>query len=258
MSSRELKHKPLVEAILEIRWALRRKAEGMNEDPHYKLLLGRVYDRLRSEYPEHEQLDAANIPDEMVGHIVQHRFRTGPKDWPLVQLGPGIMTLNDTHKYRWDDFQSRAANVRRTLYDAHPKMSDLHVENLTLRYIDAVPIDFHASSVWDFLREKLKVCVSLPGALFDANKVDPIPRDFRSHQTFRSAEPKGMIQLRFATGQRDGNPSLIWETIFSSSGEDLPDMNSGFEQWLLAAHGLVNDWFFKMIDGELERRFSGE
>lgn len=258
MSSRELKNKPLVEAILEIRWQLRKKAQGIAEDSHYKLLLGRVYDRLRQEYPEHQPLEAASVPDEMVAHIVQHRFRTGPDDWPLVQIGPGIMTLNDTHKYHWQDFRDRAIRLKRTLYEAHPKVTELAIENLTLRYIDAVEIDFRSTSVWEFLRDKLKVNISLAPVLFEGSGVDPVPRQFLSDQAFKSTRPKGTVQLRIATGQRNDKYSLIWETIFLSVGDDLPDMDSGFDRWLADAHRLVDDWFFKMIDGELLRRFSGE
>jgi hypothetical protein len=41
-------------------------------------------------------------------------------------------------------------------------------------------------------------------------------------------------------------------------GPDLPKMPEGFEAWLDHAYTLVNDWFFKMIEGDLHRRFSGE
>jgi uncharacterized protein (TIGR04255 family) len=35
-------------------------------------------------------------------------------------------------------------------------------------------------------------------------------------------------------------------------------MPNDFEKWLDAAHAVTDDWFFKLIDGELERRFSGD
>jgi uncharacterized protein (TIGR04255 family) len=258
MNSIELKNKPLVEAIFEIRWALQQKAPGMALDPHYRLLLGRLYDKLQTQYPEHEQLETANIPDEMAGHVVQHRFRAGPNDWPLVQLGPGVFTVNDTHKYKWADFRARVVDGRAKLYDAYPKPEELRVENLTLRYIDAVELDYQASSVFDFLQDKLKVSILLPKDLFQGTGVQPVPQHFLSHQMYRSTEPPGVIQLRFATGQQSGKAALIWETAFQSASEDLPTMPGGCEAWLDQAHTLVNDWFFKMIEGDLYRRFRGE
>lgn len=258
MSTRELKHKPLVEAICEIRWALQEKVPGIAVDPHYRLLLGRLYDRLQAKYPEHEQLETANIPDEMSGHIVQHRFRAAQNDWPLVQLGPGVLTLNDTSKYKWEDYRVRVVDAKNKLYDAYPKPQDLRVETLELRYIDAVELDFKASSVFQFLQDNLKVSVAMPPNLFDGTGVERLPHHFQSQQMYRSTTPAGVIRLGLATGIRRDKPSLIWETSLSSAGDDLPKLPDGFETWLDQAHTLVNDWFFKMIDGELHRRFSGE
>lgn len=100
MTSRVLNNKPLVECILEMRWALVEQAPGLSQDPHFPLLLGRLYDRLNADYPVHEQLPAAEVPSELVGHTVQHRFRRKAEGWPLVQVGPGILTVNDTDGYQ--------------------------------------------------------------------------------------------------------------------------------------------------------------
>ena len=256
MGSRELKNKPLVEAILEIRWALQQKLPGVTLDPHYRLLLGRLYDRMHEKYPEHEQLESANIPDEMAGQVVQHRFRSAPGDWPLVQVGPGVLTINDTHRYTWDDFHVRILDAKDKLYASHPKPEELRVETLMLRYIDAVELDYRSSSVFEFLRDKLKVNVEVPSSLFDGTQVEPTPQHFQALQVYRSLDPKGVIQLKVATGQKANQPALIWETTLQTKGADLPDMPKGFEGWVDAAHKLVNDWFFKMIEGDLHRRFS--
>ena len=176
MSTRELKKKPLVECILEMRWALTVPGPGMGADPHYKLLPGRVFDRLQPEYPEHEQLPTASFPDEMLGHVVQHRFRVAANDWPLIQLGPGILTVNDTAKYIWPDFRSRALVACRTLYEAYPKSSELKIESLVLRYIDAVDFDHSTEDTFAFLRDKMKVSVALPPDLFEQPDIARIPK----------------------------------------------------------------------------------
>lgn len=80
-----LKNKPLVEAIFELRWDLQEPVPGIKIDPHYKLLIGRLYDKLNDEYPYHEQLPIAAMPDEILGHVVQHRFRRNKDEWPLIQ-----------------------------------------------------------------------------------------------------------------------------------------------------------------------------
>jgi len=273
MSARELKKKPLIEAICEIRWALKRVqgVPGMPEmtstdplfpvmtvDPHYRLLLGRLYDRLRSQYATHEPLGPAGIPDEMSGHIVQHRFRAAQNEWPLIQMGPGVVTINDTSKYNWEDFRGRVVDVKTKLYEAHPEPQDLRIETLVLRYLDAVEFDYPSADVFQFLSEKLKVSIALSDDLFVGTGVEQQPCHFQSQQMHRTKTPAGIFRLGFATGIHNGKPSLIWETSLSSTGEDVSRMPDDFETWLDQAHTLISDWFFKMIDGDLRRRFSGE
>ena len=255
---RELKYKPLVEAILEVRWKLQGSPPAPQTDPHYKLLLGRLFDRIRTEYPEHEQLPAANIPDELVGHVVQHRFRVKASSWPLVQVGPGIFTVNSTTDYKWEDFHPRVLSAIEKLYDAHPNVGDLKITNLILRYIDAVDFDFEAENVFGFLEDKLKVKISLPDNLFEGTSVENKPNSLTFQSSFKSEKPRGHINIRFATGQKSNVYAMVWETTVESAGDNLPKMPEGFTSWINAAHELTDDWFFKMIEGELERRFSGE
>ncbi len=251
--ARELKNKPLVEAILEVRWQLQGTPPGPQVDPHYKLLLGRLFDRMHEDYPEYEQLPIANFPDEMVGHVVQHRFRVAASSWPLIQIGPGVFTVNSTADYRWQDFRPRVLSAIEMLYDAHPKVEDLKITNIILRYIDAVDFDYSTENIFIFLREKLKLNISLPSNLFSGSEVEDKPNDLIAQFSFRIGKPRGMINLRFATGQKQDRSALIWETTVVSLPDDLPEMPKGFAKWIDAAHELIDDWFFKMIEGELER-----
>lgn len=255
--AKELKNKPLVEAILEVRWKLQGGLPGSQTDPHYKLLLGRLFDRMLTDYPEHEQLPTANIPDDMVGHVVQHRFRVAANSWPLVQVGPGVFTVNSTADYIWTDFRPRVLSAIKKLYDAHPKVGDLKITNLILRYIDAVDFDYETGNTFEFLRDKLKLNISLPDNLFEGTGVGNKPSGLTWQCAFKCERPKGIINVRCATGQKGSTPAVVWETTVQSAEGDLPEMPKDFEGWLDAAHKITDDWFFKMIEGELERRFSG-
>jgi uncharacterized protein (TIGR04255 family) len=59
-------------------------------------------------------------------------------------------------------------------------------------------------------------------------------------------------------GQKDDQTAIIWDTSVQSAGDDVPPLPQGFSQWVDAAHTVTGDWFFKLIEGELERSFSGE
>ncbi len=259
MGRKDLKNKPLVEAILDLRWALpEQQGSGRQGDPHYRLLLGRFSERAEKDYPFHEALPTSRVPDEIVAHMPQHRFRIGEGNWPLIQIGPGIMTVNDTSGYTWLDFQQRCEAAVQYLFDAHPMVSDLRIQELTLRYIDAVAFDFATNSILDFLSDKMKVKLSLPESLFADTHVKRNPSAFNWQVSFIHDKPGGTVTLRFGTGQRDELPSLVWETLVESASDQLPALPQDFPKWLDEAHEITDDWFFKLIEGELERRFSGE
>jgi uncharacterized protein (TIGR04255 family) len=203
-------------------------------------------------------LPSANLPDELVGHAVQHRFRVRSSEWPLIQVGPGVLTLNETQKYTWSDFGMRAKKAIDRLIEAHPSAGELRIESVVLRYIDAVEFDYRADDPLGFLREKLKLNVSLPERLFAGTEVDRRPTAVSWQATFPCKDPKGEVHLSFATGQKDGRPAIFWETTVRSSGDATPSLPDAFPAWLDAAHRITDKWFFTLIEGDLHRRFEGE
>lgn len=264
MSSKILKNKPLIEAIFELRWELQEDEEleekefgpEMGIEPNYQILLGRFYDRTRNEYSYYEKLPAARMPEEISGHIVQHRFRKNKDGWPLVQLGPGILTLNDTNSYTWEDFRSRITQVIDILFESYPQSTENLIFNkIQLRYIDAVQFDYNNTDIFGFLKEKMKIKVNLPKILFDGDTVDTLPSGLSLRFSFPSNKPKGSINLTFGSGSRHGKPALIWETTIFTKKKDIPKSKSGILEWVVKAHDLTHDWFFKIIEGELEKRF---
>lgn len=259
MPKKDLKNKPLVEAIVELRWVLPgQEPLGIQGDPHYRLLLGRFSERVQTDYPFHEPLPTTQIPDAMVAHMVQHRFRIGERAWPLIQIGPGIMTVNETDGYTWDNFKPRCEQAVSRLFDAHPAKDKFMVQDITLRYIDAVAVDFSQENILKFLQEKMKTTISLPDSLFTDGRVKGSPTAFNWQASFPHDDPGGLLTLRFAVGQRNNKPALIWETLVQTTRDRIPKMPDGFSAWLTKSHDLTDDWFFKLIEGELERRFSGE
>lgn len=257
--SEELRNKPLVEAILEIKWLLGKKGVLSSKNSNFKLFLGCFFDKIRGDYPEYEELPAANIPEEFAGHVVQHRFRVQKNSWPLLQIGPGIATLNSTEEYERDEFKRRANVLVEKLYEAWlgPK-EELKIEQMVLRYIDAVEFDYRRENVFEFLKDKLKTKIELLPDLFEGENIEARPESLEFKTSFRNKHPKGMVQLSFSTGQKNRNPAVIWETIITSAKDDVLDMPSQFKNWLSDAHGISHDWFFKLIDGDLKRRFQGE
>lgn len=259
MYRKVLKNKPLIESIFELRWDLQEPTPGtgIKIDPYCKIIIGRIYDKLKEEYPFIERLPTASMPDEMIGYMVQHRFRKGEDQWPLIQIGPGIITVNDTEGYIWEDFEKKITQAVNVLFEVYPdSQNNLRVNSLLLRYIDAVDFDFKTSNIFKFLEDNMKTKISLYNKLFESTEVENLPYDFDWRFAFNSSKPKGIIRLRLARGKRKDSDALIWETMVQSSSQDVPDnIQEKIQEWLNKAHDLTDDWFFKLIEGELLRRF---
>jgi len=256
MTRKILKNKPLVEAIFELRWELQEPAPGMKTDPHYKIIVGRIYDKVSNEYPFHEQLPTASMPDEIAGYVVQHRFRKGKDKWPLIQIGPGIVTVNDTEGYLWEDFEKRIIQSVNTLFEAYPDpKNNLKFNSVVLRYIDAIAFDFEKENIFNFLKEQMKTSINFYPKLFESTGVKEQPLGFDLRTSFVSTKPKGAVNLRFVRGKTKELDALIWETIVQSTPEDVPKVQDEIVDWIKEAHDLTDDWFFKLIQGDLLRRF---
>lgn len=250
-----LTNKPLVEAIFELRWELPEVTQGIRKDPHYPILIGGIFEKIKGEYPFHERLPSAAMPDEMAEYIVQHRFRKGQDIWPLIQIGPGIITLNDTEGYVWEDFERRIPKVVDALFETYPDSENLEVNTLLLRYIDAVEFNYEKNSILDFLKDKMKTEVVVPSNLFEDTGVSSSPQSLDLRFSFPSSRPSGEVYIRFARGKNQGQDLLVWETQVRSSGESTPRTQEEIAAWVKLAHQLTDDWFFKLIEGDLLRRF---
>lgn len=251
---RPLANKPLVEAILEMKWRI----DPEKGDPHYPLLPGRLYEQFCKLYPFHEPLPTSVVPSHFGAHIVQHRFRVAEQRWPLIQVGPGVVTVNDTEAYGWPDFAARATALVDAVFRAYAAVGGIEVIDLALRYLDAIQFDYTRDDVTKFLASHLKTKVIMHDQLFIGVPIQPLPTALNFLTTYQTDNPKGTIGLRITTSRHKKSPALIMETTVRSQPPELPSLPQGFAGWLQAAHTLTDDWFFKLIEGELDRRFSGE
>lgn len=247
-----LANKPLVEAIFEVRWGLD-GMPGMAVDPYYQMLIGQLYSAIKGEYQYWERLPTAEVPEGFAPYAPHHRFRIASDKWPLVQIGPGILTVNDTEGYDWDDFYSRCAVVVETLFSIYPNANEqLRIFEVTLRYIDAD--NLLGCTALDFLRG-LKISVSLPKTLFMGGRIDSTSLGAGLSLAFPMTQPKGIFQVSYNQGRKNEQDALIWETQVLSRGTDAPRQPKEIKAWLKEAHVTTHDWFFRQIDGELLEKY---
>lgn len=263
MTSINLPKKPLVEALLELRWAvgmipetgqLQAIPQNFVGDPNYKLALGRFSAAVEGRLPFFEQLPAASVPDELAPNVVQYRFRAGDNRWPLAQLGPGILTFNDTDSYVWADFCEAAKTTVGALRSSYPKNASPVFNRVVLKYIDAVPFDYFNESVFGFMA-KLKVDARLHSELLTPLGVGENPSSLLWRAGFHTTQPVGELQIQIATAVKGEERAVMWETTISSSDEHAPNTDDALSDWLEAAHTTSSAIFLKMTSGELYESF---
>lgn len=263
MKTKDMKNKPLIEVTMELRWKLREVGdEEQVNDPHYKLLLSRFFDRISGEngpYPHYVELPSAKLPEEYATYVVQHRFFSGENQPPLVQLGPGVLTLHSTMKdYNWNDFKKRIIFVIKKFHESHPNHNELELESLSIRYVNALDFDYLKDDITNFIQENLKINVKYPDILFESNNIRKIPTDLNLVSSFESTNPRGVIQFRIGSGtavKKDQGRVLMWDVDFESKEHEVI-FSDQFDFWLESVHTIIEDWFFKLIEGNLERRFN--
>lgn len=257
MSEDELRNPPIIEALVEIKWELKEKTAIGYRDPHYQFLLGTFYNAIRDKYPFRESLPAHAVPDDVTGSVVKHRFRVAKDDWPLVQIGPGIMSVNETRKYKtFENFKPIVVGAVEALYNSYPRPEDLLITSLQLRYIDAYEFDYSENDICEFLSKLMHIESKVPDVLLLPHKIEKPPVSYGLRTSFRCNKPPGVASFVLDTGHKLMKRAIIWNQILQSSGADVPEMPSGFQPWIDAARDVIRAWFDGIIDGKLKEEFS--
>lgn len=249
---KNLRNKPLVEAMFELRWELN-GPPGVGVDPYYQMLIGQLSAAIRGTYPHWEQLPIADVPQAMAPYAPHHRFRVAQDGWPLVQVGPGLLTVNDTENYQWETFFPQCVHVLEALFDVYPNAREnLRIFEVTLRYIDADVL--LQETALGFL-EKLHVSIDVPDSLFSDGRVAGDNLGISLSLAYQAMRPKGLFQATFNQGQKNEQSAMIWETQMTSRGGDAPREPNTLNVWLQEAHDTVHDWFIRQIEGELLEKY---
>lgn len=255
-TGRKLKRKPLVEALVEIRWTLRDEG-GSLRDVAYPILPGRLFDLVKNEYPVLETLPSVQLPEEISAYMVKYRFRSSKDSWPLIQVGPGIATLNYTESYHWEAFLPEARRLFRDVSNAYHISEEImtpQFSGMLLRFINAVEFDYVQNDVTRFVSENLHIGIKLPSEIETIPSKAGYPASFQFQVGRSLGDKTGLGTLRIVTGTREGKPALLWE-LMATTGSAVPQSEQEFADWLGSAHAILETWFFSLIKGNLEKQF---
>ena len=261
---------PLGEAWLEIRWQMQQSGfPGQAQDANFPFALGLFYEAVRDKYPHKRDLDSSRAPPDLLPHIVRHQFWKGDYKWPVLQLGPGIATVNFTRPYSWSFLKEEALYLREKLQNAYNGALP-HGRLITLRYLNAEPFDFIENDILEFLSTKLNTKLKLPTYMPGDFSLKSFPKNLNIQVSYELIEPKGTASVMIATGAREIPPkagppenlvnSTLWQIDVSSENYDVPNLADAecYSEWLDSAHLVIHEWFFSFTDGELYAKYKKE
>jgi uncharacterized protein (TIGR04255 family) len=239
------------EAIFELRWALAAPAPDAGAvDPGFELLLGRLFERLRGDYPDLMNLPAAQLPATRSAWAVRHQFRSPGRSWPLVQVGPGVLTLNDAAHFDWSRLGPRVQRGVAELFEAYPtELHTLRPVALALRILDAAPLDAEQTPLLRALQDRLHTSLRLDPALFEDPNDAEKPSALNFSISFPIERLRGHGTLALSTAREASGPLLLWQIEVSSLGDGVPEHPEAIHPWTDLAQEVLGRWMRTLQPG---------
>ena len=250
----KLSNQPLIEVAFELYW---KNMKNPFFDPNYQILIGAFYEQIKDKFPEIESLPTASIPPEVLysgNRLVQYRFWSKGKTWPVIQLGPGILTINMNKNYKgWNIFKETIINTIQDFTEVYPDTGNLAIEKLILRYLNGFSFNSNDYlNILEFLSNYLHIHLNIDlGESEEKEFIEPNPSNINLALTYRLHKPLALLNLKLFKGNVDGKERLLLE-ILATSNENKPINDYNINTWLEEAHK-ANLFIFKsLISGKLE------
>ncbi|MEM6265159.1 MAG: TIGR04255 family protein, partial [Bacteroidota bacterium] len=210
-SLKKLPNAPLQEVIFELLWEIGVDSLGNPFDSDFEFAQGLFAKEILKEFPVKKRTIPEGLPIKIYPKPI-HQFWKQEEILPVVQLGQGILAINDSEKnYTWESsFFPLIKNSLKILEGSYDK--ELTYKSCGLRYIDAVAITTEEKNdLLGFVNSKFHINLSSqfeqPGDLSRLNYA----------QTF-DLDKETQISLILNDGfNRLGNPAIIWQTFITTS-----------------------------------------
>lgn len=237
---KKLNNAPLQEVIFEVRWELEIDEELQSEyDDSYDFALGVFAKKLEEMgFTNHIRLISPFIPRKLTNYHPQFRFKKVGQEYPLIQVGQGILTLNDNDdNYEWDDnylpfIQTSLSN----LFDSYK--NKININFASIRYIDVVSLEEETDPI-KFIKENLNYTINrnfpLEGQLSQVSIKEKYSID------------EGDLRIDISTGRDSESDErrLIWQyTLSSDSNMDY----KGIISWVIKARKITSNLFRTMLN----------
>jgi uncharacterized protein (TIGR04255 family) len=234
---------PLLEIVLELRWKITNK----NDLSKVQYLYGDLYSELKHKYPFRETTVPPEIPIDILINQPVHRYKVASNEYPLYQVGPGIITLNTIDsKYYWDNF----SECSKELVDAFLRVFPFQQNEFltpSILFLDFFPFDFENADVYKYINEKFKIT-------FDQSFIISPKFPKNINLGFYYDLSIGDLSILFQKGKnKNQEEGIILQTRIN--GTPLDPKREGIASWIEKSHDTCSELFKKLTEGELYESF---
>jgi uncharacterized protein (TIGR04255 family) len=176
-----------------------------------------------------------------------YRFRS-KENYPLFQVGPGLLTLNTTDDfYEWDNYYSDIRELSSEFFKLYDFKSNEKVTP-SLSYYDFLGFDWDKEDVLEYLSKNLNVKITQ-----DFYNFDMAPNALNLGIGYKTQ--LGNFNLRIDAGMNNNKEKgLILQFQLNGLPKD-PDIDS-LASWLNDGHKLCSKLFKELTKGKLYDSFS--
>lgn len=235
-----LPNAPLIEVIFELRWT------ASDQSDHY--IHGDFFPLIKDEFPYREQVNPGIIITGIP--FPTHRFRREPQGYPLIQTGPGLLTINTIDsKYDWKAYEALVIDTLSKFQKVYT-LKESHNIRCVLQYIDLIKFDFEKGDLVAFLQDNLHVSISQ-----SFYKSKSSAKNIGLMLSFE--DELGSLNLSFGRGQNlTGDDGIAIHTNLTS--DILHPELKGISNWLSKAHTMTSSLFKEMTKGKLQEFFASK
>lgn len=251
------KNAPLVEMIVEIRWALMslQSLPQGGVDPFYDALKKGLAKKLAQQgYPLLEEIVPLEVPREFLGGQITTRYRKETDTWPLYQLGPGVFTVNIADGYTgWSEFRKVIQLGIITLLSSHPAVGTLEIQSLKLMAIDAFTSRHKFNSYYDFSKKYLGLNLVLPDKYIAGYaQVNEVSVASETLIPLSRHDIQGQARIEVREGRHNEERALLLNTSIESQRSLKGDeAEQEIINWFDSAHVVHSKMFKSILSPEL-------
>jgi uncharacterized protein (TIGR04255 family) len=192
----------------------------------------------------------------MFPHRPLIRYRRTPKDWPIFQLGPGLLAVNIVPPYRgWREYESYVTRGVDWLFASYPlPESYLKIEKLEVRYIDGFTRTHGLANYLDFIKQELTIQLEIPPRIAELSDAPEAAKMTVELQLSTALPKNSSLALKIAPGKVREEDALIMELVCRNGHTGEFRTSAQIMEWMGSAHHLLRETFERITNDSLKER----